>query len=436
MAPGMRKEPSRPTTEDQDRSQLTRLGWLAWSLFAALTWAIYGRGIPIIVRQIEGCGQNPCPIAGMSFTPGTAPSSAALRSMAIYMVTLEGISLLILCALAMLLRRRQSDQRIALVVAFMLVGFSGAAFNPTISAVATLGGIWYWSATFTGFVGSAAILPFLCMLPDGRFVPTWTRWVAGVWLFVCFVCYFLPPTPFFAASNSDSSSAGLPLLAIFFFVTIVFGQVKRYRYYATPHQRMQIKWVVGGLVAALGCLLITILGPQAVGLDTSGFGAHVAGNALMSVILLMIPASIVVAIVKTHLWDIDRIINRALVFGGLSASLIGVYVGAVLLFQRLLNPLTGESNLTIALSTLLVAALFNPARHRIQAIVDQRFYRQKYDAEQALASFGLAARDEVDLERLTGVLAGVISETVQPTHLTVWLRDHEPASIENRERAS
>jgi len=400
-------------------------GRIAWAAFVILTLVLFARGAPVIVEQTTACGQQACPVVGLHFAPGSIPSMSALRHYGMYMVALEGAQLIVLGALSLVLLRRRTDQRIALVVGFLLVGFSGVSFNPTINAVATLGGVWYWGATFAEFVGSAAIFPFFCMLPDGHFVPRWTRFVAGGWLIACAITYFVPPTPFFVASNSDTSSAGLPLIAIFFFIAAVAGQVHRYRYHANARQRQQIKWVVGGSFVALVCLLVTILGPVAIGLDLGGLNAHILGNLLMSLILLMVPGSIVMAIVKTHLWDIDRIINRALVYGGLSACLVGIYAVAVVVLRRLFGPLTGDSNLAVALSTLAVAALFNPALRRIQRLVDRRFYRQKYDAERALAHFGAAARDEVDLERLADALTGIIAETVQPAHVSVWLRTVE-----------
>lgn len=416
-----------PGRQDTQRSlsgsRWIAAGRVAWVAFALLTLFLFTRGVPVVVHQIENCAGIKCPITGLSLSPTAPPSASAIRLFAAYVVVVEGLSLLILYALSIVLLRRQADQRIALVAAFMLIGFTGATFSATIDSTATLGGAWHWGTTFTGFVGSAAIMPFLCLLPDGRFVPRWTRWVAGIWLLVCVVGYYTPPTPMLSAENTNSS--GMPIIAVFFFIAVVIAQVKRYRHYASPRQRQQIKWVVGGLFAALTCLLIAILGPEALKLNITSLVGNAIGDTLMSIALLMIPAAIVMAIVKTQLWDIDRIINRALVYGGLSACLIGVYVGAVLLFERLFNPLTGQSDLAIALSTLVVAALFNPARHRIQAIVDRRFYRQKYDAERALTHFALAAREEVDLERLAGALTNIIAETVQPEHLSVWLRDME-----------
>lgn len=416
---GTPNDPGREAISDR----LVRLGRFAWAAFAILTLVLFVRGVPLVVHQVENCAGSSCTVKGLSISPTSPPSISSLRLFAIYAVAMEGASLLILCALSLVLLRRKTDQRIALVAAFMLVGFSGAVFSATIDSTAALGGPWHWGTTFTGFVGSAAIIPFLCMLPDGRFVPYWTRWMACIWLAICVISYYAPPAPILNAASANGT--GMPVIAVFFFLALVIAQFTRYRSYASLRQRQQIKWVVGGSFASLACLLVAILGPVVARVNITSLSGNMAGSTLMIVALLMFPASIVMAIVKTHLWDIDRIINRALVYVGLSACLIGVYVGAVLLFERLFNPLTGQSDLAIALSTLVVAALFNPVRHRIQSIVDRRFYRLRYDAERALSRFGLSVRDEVDLNRLTSAMMVVIDETVQPEHASVWLREVE-----------
>ncbi len=141
-----------------------------------------------------------------------------------------------------------------------------------------------------------------------------------------------------------------------------------------------------------------------------------------------VPVAIGFAVLKYRLYDIDLLINRALVYGSLTAMLAVVYVGSVVGLQATLRALTGqESTLAVVASTLVIAALFNPLRHRVQALVDRRFYRRKYDAAKILAAFSARLREETDLEALRDDVVGVARRTVQPEHASLWLHpDPEP----------
>jgi hypothetical protein len=211
------------------------------------------------------------------------------------------------------------------------------------------------------------------------------------------------------------------------FGAIVLVQAYRYRRVSDATQRQQTKWVVLGIVAAaVGYCMFPVLNLLQGGVLVSLLGYTAA---LLLLALLML--SIVVAVLRYRLYDIDLIINRTLVYGTLTALLVAVYVGSVVSLQAALRGLAGqESQLAIVASTLLIAALFNPLRRRTQAFVDRRFYRSKYDAAKTLSAFNARLRDETDLDALNAELVGVVRETMQPAHVTLWLRP-EAASNED-----
>jgi len=140
-------------------------------------------------------------------------------------------------------------------------------------------------------------------------------------------------------------------------------------------------------------------------------------------VLQLIPIAHGISILRYRLFDIDIIIRRMLIYSTITAMLALFYFGSVLVLQQILRPLIGaESDLAIIISTLAIAALFNPLRHRVQDTIDHRFYRRKYDAQKVLERFGVTARDEVELEKLTSELLNVVNETMQPTSASLWLR--------------
>jgi hypothetical protein len=207
------------------------------------------------------------------------------------------------------------------------------------------------------------------------------------------------------------------LLLVIAIVGSVASLILRFRR-ARGEQRQQMKWLAfAGAVAGTFVIVFTVL--------YDVVGEAVANSAIMLGVLSL-PLAAGSAILRYRLYDIDVVINRTLVYGALTATLAAVYLGFVLLLQLLLGGITGDSSLAVAVSTLAVAALFRPARGRIQDVVDRRFYRRKYDAQRTLEAFSARLRDQVDLGTLNAELNSVVRDTLQPAHVSLWLRQPAP----------
>jgi len=238
---------------------------------------------------------------------------------------------------------------------------------------------------------------------------------------------------------------GMTLLLVSSIVALVSLILRLHR--ARGDERQQLKWFLFAAVPATVCLNL-ILFHSMVDAYTMNFTFNEvwilpwdAFNYILYVAvfaLLVVPVCTYIAILRYRLYDIDVVINRTLVYGALTATLVVLYFGGIVVLQRLFVFLTGEkSTLAVVASTLAIAALFSPLRRGIQGFVDRRFYRRKYDASKTLEAFSAKLRHETDLEALSGDLKAVVGETMQPAHVSLWLRpDPAPRGSEGREQVS
>ena len=264
-------------------------------------------------------------------------------------------------------------------------------------------------------------------LPDGSLPsPRW-RWFSRVSLLligISMIGMAVQPgevDDIAGTSNPVGSQALKPLAAVFFLVILCFvggvsALVVRYRR-SDSHDRVQLRWIAfsGGIF--LGVYIVTLPVGSLLGLAENSAGDD-ALNAISQTFFAALPIGIGYAILRHRLYDIDALISRTLGYAGLTITLAGVYLGLVLLLQLVVSP---SSNLAVAGSTLAVAALFRPARARIQARVDRHFYRRRYDAQRTLQAFAAEMRDEVDLDAISRELCQVVGQTVQPAHVSLWV---------------
>jgi hypothetical protein len=292
---------------------------------------------------------------------------------------------------------------------------------------------WFasWSWTLLVYLPTSFLL---LLFPDGRLPsPRWrpVAWCAAIGLMGFVAGTALQPGPLgdfpqivnpYGVDSLILDAVALTgaILASASMVASAVSLIVRMRR-AGRAQRQQIKWLAYGGALVVGSVFAS-------GVISTIWSADV-GIALISLGLLGVPIFTGVAIARYRLYEIDIVINRTLVYGALTAALVAVYFGGVATLQALFRALTGQEQqpqLAIVVSTLVIAALFNPLRGRIQAFIDRRFYRKKYDAAKTLEAFSFRLREETDLQALNGELTRVVRETMQPSHVSLWLRPELP----------
>ena len=429
----MRSRPGTPFQPMSSRSSSERISqpWLTlarsvWVVCALLLLANFVASIPAYYQLLQTICTLPDPsnCATGQLTPDTVQALAnlhlSLNSYAASFVILEVVLSLLYWGLGLLIFWRKSDEWMGLFVSLLLVLYGGTG------TVNTLLGLWAGTqpppliSTLFNLISGVEWIglgAFLLTFPTGRFVPRWS-WIILLFWILTFV--WNSPPPFLP----QVLQVAVPLLAsLVVFGGTLFIMVYRYVRVFDSVQRQQAKWFVYAAVISL-CLLFLGTGlPGVVPADSPS-------QLLFPIIILFSSALFYLglgfAILRYRLWDIDAIINRTLVYGSLTILLGLVYVGLIFALQYLLRGFINQDNgVAIVVSTLAIAALFQPLRHRLQRVIDRRFYRRKYDAIKTLEAFSATLRNEVELTQLREHLVAVVQETMQPAHVSLWLRPSE-----------
>ena len=401
------------------QGRILKVAQVAWILIAVLSCVLFVISLPAFYTQTQSlCTGGAC--NGVQVSPEQAHSLAAhgisLTSYAWYSVLVTILSTLIWVSVGWLIFWHKSDSWIALLISLQAVTQGASTSITALGSFPVLQYPAYWLS----FLNQVLLFLLFALFPTGRFVPKWILWVVLVGVALAIADFFLPL----------QQVSWYPAFSFLYFLVVmgilVIAQIYRYRSVSTPVQRQQSKWIVFAIATIILMLAIFIVpvpfNPAL--FQSSSLYALITSN-ISLIVSLLGPISIYIAIMRYRLYDIDIIINRSLVYGSLTVLLALIYFGLVIGLGSLVRLFTGQvsqSPVVIVASTVAIFALIQPLRHRIQRIIDRRFYRSKYDAAKIIANFSSTLRDEVDLNTLSEHLVAVVQETMQPAHVSLWLR--------------
>ncbi len=410
---------------------IARVGWGAIVLIDLLIFVL---SIPAYAAQLHAI----CTTANIitchpgMVTPGNAVALShlgiPLNGYIAYMLTITLSASLISLATGAIIVWRKSQETIGLLVSLLLITFG--CCGSTLELVGALSAVhpdWVVVQVISrvAYIIYPAFGLFFCLFPNGRFVPRWSWLLLGLWIISVFPFNAPPDSPL---SVGNWSPVLLAALLLFTWGNGLFVQIYRYRQISRPEQRQQTRWFAFACVITIVLnTLYSVIGELIPAFTQPDSPYQLAYASVTVFFFLSIPLALAIAMLRYRLWDIDILINRTLVYGLLTVTLLGSYLLLVFGGQYLLASLFGPNNtVVLVISTLLVFALFQPLRQRVQQLVDRRFYRSKYDAVQVVARFSETLRQEMNLEQLCSQMLTVVQETVQPTSLSLWLCPRKP----------
>jgi hypothetical protein len=389
---------------------IARLAGLFFMWGAALMFILTASARAAQLQSVALRNENA--IIALRLSTGTLPLVVAIADTALFLVYFIIANVIFL---------RRSNDRLALLTSVMLATMAATIVRPPESVRTVEDPLLRGLYLMTLGVSYLALSTYLHLFPDTRFVPRWTGWLAVFWGTLNLGWLFAPPL--------DWPPRSAPLVLTGLWVTSsVCVQLYRYLRVSSAEQRQQTKWILFGLlVAAVGFLAFNVIAPVLAPAVLRPGVARVVyvilGVPLEYAALVALPLAFAFSILRYRLWDVDRIAYRAVVYSVMTGGLLALYFGCVLLLQQLFRALTGANSvLAIVISTIAIALLFQPLRQAVQAAIDRRTYRRKYDAAQTLQRFGEIARDEMDLNVITRELVAAVNETMQTEHASVWIK--------------
>ena len=426
LAP-VRAAPGRPADASPLSGRLLVVARVAWIAVALAAVSLFVAAVPAEFAQLrmpcptETCSTGQLPPAGLRALEDLGLS---LDTFAAYSVAMDTVFGVVYGAGAALIFWRKSEDRMGLFVSLALLTFGTATFPMTMAALAARHPVSEVPVAFFHFLGSVSFGLFLYVFPDGRFVPRWTRWVALAWIAFQVPRYFFPDWYLNPSGWHTLASTAVWLIAL---GTAVYSQVYRYRRASSPVQRQQIKWVVFGISAALAAffaMTLVLLAFAPTPASPGALLAHLIGFTFVGyLVMLLIPVSIGIAMLRYRLFDVDLVINRTLVYGALTATVVGLYVLVVGGLGELLQL---RGNLIISLlATGLAAVIFQPLRDRLQRAANRLMYGERDDPYAVLSRLGFRLESTPAHDAVLPAVTRTVQEALKVPYAEIQLKRKE-----------
>jgi signal transduction histidine kinase len=412
------------------RAVLGRPRWLvaAWvSLFAIsmLALVLFVLGTPAYFARFYSL---PTACLDECLTPAKVQALHTLgipiTAYAAYWTAVNLLFALVYFAVAALIFWRRSHDQMALFASFFLVAL-GTSFPDIPNALVANHPAWWLPVTFVDTLGLPSLAVFFFLFPTGRFVPQWTRWMAVGFAALYALSAFFPDSPFSFKNWPHLLTILIPLAVV---GSLVFAQVYRYRRVSTPEEQQQTKWVVfGATIALLGFLLLGLLPPRFISVNHLALLPSLILTTSIYLLLLLIPLSVALAILRYRLWNIDSIVNRTLVYGGLTACVIGLYalvIGALgTLFQA-------QGNAAISLlATGLIAMLFSPLRDRLQQAVNRLMYGERDEPYRVISRLGQRLEATLAPDAVLPTIVEAVAQSLKLPYVAITLKHRSAFAI-------